>query len=49
MSWSPDSQLLAVAICTPVSASDPVPDVALTTSPIDSSCLQQDFPVAPLL
>ena len=49
MSWSPDSQLLAVAIRTPVSTSHPVPDVALITSPLNSSCLQQDFSVAPLL
>ena len=33
MSWSPDSQLLAVTIRAPVSASKLVPDGALTTGP----------------
>ena len=40
MSWSPDSQLLAVTIRTPVSASFLATDMALiTTSPLDTFCL----------
>ena len=48
MSWSPDSQLLAVTIRAPVSVSNLIPDVALSTSPLAAVCRESSRHSSPV-